>query len=338
MRVPRSPAHSWLSLRVRLLCAGAFLISLFLPPYVPDVASIPPTDLDRDPRGFLLAEEGFLLKTSSLTEQGTRSAYSQGIIHTVEPNESIASIAKISFLKPETIRWANSLAANAQIKAGQKLLLLPVDGMLHKVKRGQNLQMIAELYGVPPDRIAQQNKIRGGYLLAGQELIIPEGKPIVEATPKPPKAIVQTGKAPGAKPKIPQGKDFSIEPTYGIFQMPCDCPIITQGFTPSHFGIDFTRKGGGAIFSAEAGTVVRSDYGWNGGYGNVVVIDHGNGLQTLYSHNKELYVAQGDSVTRGQPIALMGNSGRVYGPTGVHVHFEVHVNGVKKNPLIYLQQ
>ncbi|MFA5800764.1 MAG: M23 family metallopeptidase, partial [Candidatus Peribacteraceae bacterium] len=116
-----------------------------------------------------------------------------------------------------------------------------------------------------------------------------------------------------------------------------DC-FLTQGFTPSHFGIDLTRKGGGPIFSAEAGTVVRADYGWNGGYGNVIVIDHGNGLQTLYSHNKELYVVKGDTVTRGQPIALMGNSGRVYGPTGVHVHFEVHVNGVKKSPLVYLQQ
>ena len=82
----------------------------------------------------------------------------------------------------------------------------------------------------------------------------------------------------------------------------------------------------------------RADEGWNGGYGNVVVIDHGNGIQTLYAHNKTLYVQKGDIVTRGQPIAFMGNTGLVHGPTGIHLHFEVHVNGFKKNPLIYLQQ
>jgi len=106
------------------------------------------------------AEDGFLLKTSSLTEQGTRSAYSEGIIHTVEPNESIESIAKMSFLKPETIRWANNLGVKDTVKTGQKLLILPVDGVLHNVKRGQNLQTIADLYGVPADQISRQNRTR----------------------------------------------------------------------------------------------------------------------------------------------------------------------------------
>src|SRR3989338_8678828 len=337
MRAPRSPAHSWLSIRVRLLCAGILTISLFLPPYVPDATSSPTLEMDPNPRGFLMAEDGFIVKTSSLTEQGMRSAFSQGIIHTVEPGESIASIAKMSSLKPETVRWANSLGDKDTVKAGQKLLILPVDGVLHNVKRGQNLNTISELFQVPKEIIAQQNKIQGGYLLAGQQLIIPEGKPIVESPPKPPKAVTGKPATPKFNPKFPQIKDFTSEPTYGIFQMPCDC-YRTQGFTASHFGIDYQRKGGSAIFAAEAGTVVRSDYGWNGGYGNVVVIDHGNGVQTLYAHNKENYVVKGDTVIRGQPIAFMGKSGRVYGPTGVHVHFEVHVKGVKKNPMIYLQQ
>jgi murein DD-endopeptidase MepM/ murein hydrolase activator NlpD len=297
-------------------------------------------DLDTGTRGFLLAEEGFLLKTSSLTEQGTRSAYSQGIIHTVESKESLGSIAKMSFLKQETIRWANNLPENPTLKPGQKLLILPVDGVIHKVKRGQNLLMIADLYDVPAESISQQNKIKGGYLLAGQELIIPNGKPIIEATPKPPKGTQKPGTAPtvpNTKPKPPAAiAGYSVAPTYGIFQMPCDC-VPTQYFGRVHFGIDLQRKGGTPIFAAEAGTVIRADYGWNGGYGNVIIIEHGNGIQTLYGHNKELYVTKGDTVTRGQPISYMGNSGRVYGPTGIHLHFEVHVNGVKKNPLMYLQ-
>ncbi len=314
-----------------------------MPPYVSDSASAPPPDVDMDSHGYMLAEEGFLMKTSSLTEQGTRSAYSEGIIHTVESGESIASIAKAAFLKPETIRWANGLKENAQVKTGDKLLLLPVDGIVHTVKRGQNLQTIADLYNVPSTVISRQNKIKGGYLLAGQELIVPDGKPIVEAAPKPPKAIA-TKPIPGTptvpstgKPLPPEIRNATITPTYGVFQVPCDC-FYTQYFGVKHFGVDMQHKGGSPIFAAEGGTVIRADYGWSGGYGNVIEIDHGNGVVTLYAHNKELYVKKGDRVERGQVISFMGNTGRVHGPTGIHLHLEIRVNGVKKNPMMYLQQ
>lgn len=336
MRSLRSPAQSWLLNRVRLLCASIFVLSLFLPAYQPESASLPPAELDVGTHGFLLAEDGFLMKTSSLTEQGTRSAYSEGILHTVEANESIASIAKMSFLKPETIRWANNLSERDQVKPGQTLLILPVDGVLHTVKRGQNLQMIADLYGVSAAGVALQNKLKGGYLLAGEELIIPNGKPVIEIVAKKTIKTIQPT-IPAGKVQFPKIKDYAIEPSYGIFQMPCDC-FYTQYFSATHFGVDLQHRGGSPVFAAEAGTVIRADEGWDGGYGNVIEVDHGNGIVTLYAHNKELYVRKGDSVARGQPIAFMGNTGRVHGPTGIHLHFEVHVNGLKKNPLIYLQQ
>jgi murein DD-endopeptidase MepM/ murein hydrolase activator NlpD len=119
--------------------------------------------------------------------------------------------------------------------------------------------------------------------------------------------------------------------------MPCNNCAYTQYFHPGHYAVDIQTKGGGPIFAAEAGTVIRAETGWNGGYGNVIEIDHGNGLVTLYGHNKELYVKVGDTVARGQEISWMGNTGQVYGATGIHVHFEVRVNGVKKNPLLYLK-
>lgn len=339
MRPLRSPAHSWLSIRIRVLCAGAFLLSLFLPVYTPDTGAVTPVDIDMDSREFLLAEDGFLVKTSSLTEQGTRSAFSQGILHTVESGESVASIAKSAFLKPETIRWANGLSTKDQVKTGQTLLILPVDGIVHTVKRGQNLQMIADLYGIDAARIASQNKIRGGYLLAGQVLILPGAQPIVEVAKAPVTAKKPTTIVPvvAGKVQLPPLKDYTIEPSYGILQIPCDC-FFTQYFSLVHFGVDLQHKGGSPIFAAEAGIVLRADYGWSGGYGNVIEINHGNGLITLYAHNRELYVKKGDIVGRGQPIAFMGNTGRVHGPTGIHIHFEVHMNGVKKNPMVYLQQ
>ena len=334
----RLPEQSWLSRRIRILCVLIFAASMFVPPYTPEASEPGVPEAEFDQSEFLMAEEGFLMKTSSLTEQGTRSAFSQGIIHTVESGESLASIAKMSFISIDTIRWANGLGASAQVKPGQKLLILPVDGVVHTVKRGQNLKLIADLYGVPPETVAKQNKITGGYLLAGQELIVPGGKPIVSEKPATPIASKPGSVTiPNIKVDFPAIKEYSIAPSNGIFQIPCDC-FFTQYFTQYHFGADLQHKGGSPTFAAEAGTVIRADYGWNGGYGNVIEIDHGNGLVTLYAHHKELYVKAGDTVTRGQAIGFMGNTGRVHGPTGIHLHFEVHVNGVKKNPLVYLQQ
>jgi len=339
MRSRSTPDQSWLSRRVRILCGGVFLLSLFIDPYVAETTGVPETELSTDAGGFLLAEEGFLMKTSSLTEQGTRSAFHQGILHTVEPGESIGSIAQQSFISADTIRWANELAPNEQIKPGQKLLILPVDGVVHTVKRGQNLKAIADLYDVDAEAIREQNDIAGGYLLAGQQLIVPGGKPIVAAAPTP-TATTKPATAPtvpSTTTNVAARTTEKIEPTYGIFQMPCDC-FYTQHYGRGHFGVDLQHKGGSTIFATEAGTVIRADYGWNGGYGNVVEIDHGNGIVTLYAHNKELYVKKGDQVARGEAVAFMGNTGRVHGPTGIHLHLEVIVNGVKKNPVPYLQQ
>lgn len=344
MRSRSTPVQVWLSSRVRIVCAAVFALSLFIDPYVADTSGAPPPDLEGDTRGFLLAEEGFLMKTSSLTEQGTRSAFSQGIIHTVEPGENITSIARQAFIEPDTIRWANNLGSNAQVQPGQKLLILPVDGIVHTVKRGQSLNTIAELYDVEVGSIRTQNSLEGGYLLAGQQLIIPGGKPIVEFSPTVAGTVpavsrptTTTTTKPSTSTNVAAQRELTIEPTYGVFQMPCDC-FYTQHYGRGHFGIDLQHRGGSPIFAAEAGVVSRADYGWNGGYGNVIEIDHGNGLVTLYAHNKELYVKAGDVVNRGQAIAFMGNTGRVHGPTGIHLHFEVQVGGVKKNPVPYLQQ
>ena len=333
----------WLGLRVRLACIATFIVGTLLPPYIPkealaqnDAASA------ADAPQYLLVEDGFLMKSSSLTEQGSRRAYAQGLIYTVQNNDSFEKIAAKYHIKADTVRWANNLADDAQIKAGQQLVILPVDGVLHTVTRGQTLNRIAELYSVPAADIMSQNKIDGGFILAGQELIIPNGKPIVahpvqiavnpsipgKPTPVPPRP---SPPSPG-KPTVPDAPD-----TPGILHMPCEDCNFTQYFHPGHYAVDIQERGGGPIFAAEAGTVIRADYGWDGGYGNVIEIDHGNGLVTLYGHNKELYVKKGDHVTRGQNISWMGNTGRVFGATGIHVHFEVRVNGEKKNPLLYLK-
>lgn len=98
-----------------------------------------------------------------------------------------------------------------------------------------------------------------------------------------------------------------------------------------HEGLDIAGSEGTPIAAATAGTVIQA--GWYGGYGNLVVIDHGNGLSTAYAHQSRLAVSAGQSVSQGQVIGYVGNTGYSFGP---HLHFEVRVNGAPVDPLGYL--
>lgn len=334
-----SSPRRWLSLRVRLVVVGVLLCSIITPPYIPrETLAFDEEDAVQLPQ-FLFIEDGFLMKSSSLTEQGERRAYAQGIIHTVIEGENLERIAERYGITVDTVRWTNTLEGTVSLKTGQELLILPVDGLLHTVTPGQTLNKIADLYAVSAEDIVSQNHLRGGFILAGQELIIPGGRPIVvkplQVAAKP-KAIPpqKEPREPRMAPTVPP---VTAQPTRGVLQMPCNSCFYTQYYHPGHYAIDLQTKGGGPVFAAEDGTIIRAEYGWNGGFGNVVEIDHGNGLFTLYAHNKELYVQKGERVARGKVISWMGNTGRVYGQTGIHLHFEVRVNGIKRNPLLYLQ-
>lgn len=98
-----------------------------------------------------------------------------------------------------------------------------------------------------------------------------------------------------------------------------------------HTGIDIGADYGDTVVAADGGVVIEAD--WLGGYGNAVIIDHGNGISTLYAHNSQLLVSEGQSVTKGQTISRVGTTGYSTGP---HLHFEVRQNGTPVNPLDYL--
>jgi murein DD-endopeptidase MepM/ murein hydrolase activator NlpD len=106
-------------------------------------------------------------------------------------------------------------------------------------------------------------------------------------------------------------------------------PIL--GYQRFHSGIDFGADYGTVINAADSGTVIFA--GWYGGYGNAVIIDHGGSITTLYAHSSELYVAEGQTVQRGQAIAAVGSTGLSTGP---HLHFEVRQNGDPVDPAAYL--
>ena len=108
---------------------------------------------------------------------------------------------------------------------------------------------------------------------------------------------------------------------------------ILFGVRDFHTGVDIGASTGSNIVAAESGTVILASYGWNGGYGNYIIINHGNGITTRYAHASQLYVTAGQTVSKGQVIAAVGTTGNSTGP---HLHFEVRLNGSHKNPLNYL--
>ncbi|MFA5855091.1 MAG: M23 family metallopeptidase [Candidatus Gracilibacteria bacterium] len=132
---------------------------------------------------------------------------------------------------------------------------------------------------------------------------------------------------------VPDDSQGFIRPTEGL---------LTQGYHDGHLAVDIAKKdesGVGVstpILAVKNGTVIEVSTGtYGGGYGNHITLDHGNGVQTFYAHCAEVYVEVGDAVSQGQVIANTGNTGRVYGVTGIHLHFELIVNGEKVNPFDY---
>jgi len=126
--------------------------------------------------------------------------------------------------------------------------------------------------------------------------------------------------------------------------MPSIWPVngpITSGFgsrtapltggSEAHQGIDIASGLGIPVVATADGTVVQS--GWSGGYGNLVQINHGNGIETLYGHNSQLAVSVGQTVKKGQLISYVGSTGISTGP---HVHYEIRENGVAVNPIKYM--
>ena len=109
---------------------------------------------------------------------------------------------------------------------------------------------------------------------------------------------------------------------------------ITQYFSWRHNGVDIGNKVGTPIYAADAGVVEISTGGWNGGYGNTILINHGGGKKTRYGHLSKLFVKAGDAVEKGENIGAMGSTGRSTGP---HLHFEILINGGRYNPLNYIK-
>ncbi|OGH59855.1 MAG: hypothetical protein A2725_02460 [Candidatus Magasanikbacteria bacterium RIFCSPHIGHO2_01_FULL_33_34] len=252
---------------------------------------------------------------------------SEIIYHVVQPGEVVGKIAQDYGLNVLTVLWANDLTSRSYIRPGDKLAILPTNGVLHKVVSGDNLSKIAKLYDAKVDDIVKFNKLQegGADIVVGERLIIPDG-----SKPQP----VYTSSYSLSFSSIAAPPPSITAPAGSRYIWPTSVKRITQYYGWRHTGLDIAGPVGTPLYAARAGTVIRSQCGWNGGYGCYVIIDHGGGVTTLYGHASKLYVDVGEDVVQGQTIAAMGSTGQSTGP---HIHFEVRVGGARNNPLQYIR-
>ena len=326
--------------------AGLFIIGTIAPAgafYEDSLAYQADTGIDTGgyQTAILTDSDGYLTKINPQTGVSDRSSMNDRLIHTVATGETVSTIAESYGIKSSTVLWENGLSNANSIRIGQKLLIPPVDGITHRVAKGEDVNKIAKAYGVDSEVILKQNRLTASTLNVGQEIFVPGGKPLVTDSPvrvTPGRAGTSSRVASGGAilPRsndVPVGDKPFIFPTRGK---------LTQGYHSGHYAYDIGDRSQPPVWAAGAGKVIkvvnncdRVSYGCGGGYGNHIIIDHGNGLQTLYAHLEYTSVSVGDQVSQGTVIGKMGRSGNVRGATGIHLHFEVHKNGKKEVPSNY---
>ncbi len=236
-------------------------------------------------------------------------------VYVVRPGDTLSEIGDMFGVSVNTIIWANDLKSAADVHPGDTLIILPVSGIEHTVAKGDTLASLAKKYGADANEIAQYNGLDPqAPLLVGSSVIIPGGE---LATPVPSSARpIVRGRAV-YEPYL-GGSGPAVQ---GYFGNPLPGGVITQGIH-GWDAVDIGAQRGAPIYAAAAGTVIiaRNNGGWNGGYGNYVVITHDNGAQTLYAHMMHAVVSPGRPVARGQLIGYVGMTGMTTGP---HLHFEV---------------
>lgn len=234
-------------------------------------------------------------------------------VYVVREGDSLSQIASMFNVSVNTIVWANDLKRGVPIHEGQTLLILPISGIQYTIKKGDTLASIAKAYGGDETEILQFNGLgSSAELVVGANITIPGG-----AEPAPAEPIQ---KKTSTKVVVSAGVGKASKSSAGYFTNPVPGSIKTQGIHGNN-GVDFGAPEGTPVLAAASGQIIISrSGGWNGGYGNYVVISHANGTQTLYGHLVQAIAWEGQSVVKGQVIGYVGSTGRSTGP---HLHFEV---------------
>lgn len=213
------------------------------------------------------------------------------------------------------------------LQTGTDLVILPVDGVLHDVQPGDTLESISAQYGIPVETIIgyAPNNLEFPYrLYQGTQILVPGAvREVFVWNPPTLQSVRRTSPGGGIAPLVVGT---------GTYIFPVNSRNYTQHYWYGHPGLDIGLGEGSTVVASDTGTVTFA--GWNiYGYGNLIVINHGNGFETLYAHLSSINVVPGQVVNQGSVIGATGNTGNSSGP---HIHFEVRANGNQDDPCYYI--
>jgi len=246
-------------------------------------------------------------------------------IYVVRKGDTVSVIAEMFGVSVNTILAANDMKKNDKLVVGDVLFILPISGVEHTVAKGQTLKSIAKLYKADVSDIAFFNGIAlDAKLAVGDEIMIPGADDMADEGGDKPAFNLSSAPA--------RDKNYydthPIQSLIGYFLNPVPTGRKTQGLHgPGKRGIDIGAVTGTPIYASASGVVSAVKTGCKvgqrlcgGGYGNMAIIEHGNGTQTLYAHMSKLVTRTGNQVKQGEIIGYVGSTGRSTGP---HIHFEV---------------
>lgn len=250
-------------------------------------------------------------------------------IYRVERGDTPNGIADKFGIQATTLLGGNPQLSqeSSLLQTGVDLIILPIDGVLHDVEPGDTLESISAQYGVPVEAIIayEPNKLEFPYRLYPETQILVPGavRDVFVWTPPSLESVRGSSTGSGVTPLVVGT---------GTFIYPVNSRNFTQYYWYGHPGIDIALAEGTAVVASDTGTVTFA--GWNiYGYGNLIVVNHGNGYETFYAHLNGISVVPGQIVYQGNVIGTTGNTGNSSGP---HIHFEIRANGVQDDPCWYI--
>lgn len=298
------------------------------PQNTPTTETLPTINLTNIP---ILSDNSLAPALNPNTFQGQRPNHNF-TTYIVERGDAPASIAERFGISTETILGGNPQLSNeaSLLQTDVELIILPIDGVLHTVQRGETLASISLQYGIPIEDITayENNNLEFPYrLFPDTQLLIPGALPAEQFVWNPPTLSAVVGSSPEALnlPVFVTGSGSHIWPVNGR--------NITQGYWVGHQAIDIGLVEGTSVVASDRGTVTYAAWSVYC-YGNLVVINHGNtGHETFYAHLNSIGVTPGQIVEKGQYIGSSGNTGCSSGP---HLHYEIRIWQNRDNPFYYL--
>lgn len=262
------------------------------------------TDLNIDANSALVPNTPYIAEL-----EGEDFSDGEVEIYVVRAGDTVAIVADLFGVSTDTILSANDMKKGDKLKTGDVLLILPFSGIEHTVVKGDTIKGIATKYKIDIEDILDANHLETDTkLVVGDKILVPGANMLSETKPKGTSSNIAS-KSPS---KVPNVAGYFVNPVPGA--------VKSRGVKPGHKGVDLAAPTGTKIRASADGIVLIARNGYNGGFGNYVVVQHPNGVKTLYAHMSKLGTSPGAKVSQGETIGYVGNTGRSTGP---HLHFEV---------------